>query len=162
MLEEHDIQRRKIEIPPGHRLRGYALTSAWCKSRAHPVAVRIAITLLRDLGSIQAVKGRWAGRSAGGFGVIPWLEVPEVLRSLNRNKNKIQNEAVSENGDSEIDIASAIDPAWYALTLRFKAALVPPGPFMRESFVADLQAEGLSGYGYPEIDGPAAQRAVVY
>ncbi|KAL8952827.1 MAG: hypothetical protein Q9222_001262 [Ikaeria aurantiellina] len=124
----HYNKRCKLEIPPDHHLSQFALTGAGIKNRAHPLAIAIALTQLRQLSDFHTWKTRYASQIITKLSGIPFLESP----------------CLPEEG--------AVEPAWYAFVMRFKAAKAPDG-LTRELFVEQLCAKGLVDVDIPRSTG---------
>jgi len=130
LLWGHYNKRCKADIPKSHPLSPYSLTGAGSKNRAHPLAVAIASTQLERLDNIHRFKMIYASQMVSGLTKIPFLKSPDLI-SIGR---------------------AQIQPAWYALTLRFIKSCAPPG-LSRDSFVGELHDRGLC-----EVDIPGSTR----
>ena len=130
LLWGHYNKRCKIEIPVDHPLRSYSLTGAGLKSRAHPLAIAIALNLLRKLNEIRKFKSYYAQQLAEGLESIKFLQVPTF--------------GFTPNGYTE--------PAWYAFVMRFKSTQAPDG-LDRETFVGELLSHGLGDVDIPGSTG---------
>lgn len=130
LLWGHYNKRCKVEIPVDHPLRSYSLTGAGLKSRAHPLAIAIALKQLRKLGEFHQYKSHYAQQLAKGLESIKFLEVPST--------------GLNPNGYSE--------PAWYAFVMRFKSSKAPNG-LDRETFVGELLSHGLAEVDIPRSTG---------
>ncbi|KAI4160839.1 MAG: hypothetical protein LQ342_005364 [Letrouitia transgressa] len=126
----HYNKRCKLEIPTDHHLHHFALTGAGLKNRAHPLAIAIALSQLRQLPTFHAWKTRYANQMTVNLANIPFLDLPPLS---------------DESG-------GGIQPAWYAYIMRFKAAKAPRG-LTRERFVEELQAKGLMDVDIPRSTG---------
>lgn len=126
LLWGHYNKRCKIEIPLDHPPCAYSLTGAGLKSRAHPLAIAIALNQPRKLDNFHKYKSRYAQQLAEGLEPIKFLEVPTFGSSL--------------DGYSE--------PAWYAFVMRFKSSLAPSA-LDRETFVEELLSNGLQDVDIP-------------
>ncbi|KAL8961507.1 MAG: hypothetical protein Q9193_001946 [Seirophora villosa] len=124
----HYNKRCKIEIPRDHPLHEFALTGAGLKNRAHPLAIAVALTQLRQLPAFHAWKTKYASQLTVQLSSVAFLELP------------------LKNTDSDVE------PAWYTYVMRFKAAQAPPG-LTRESFVEELHAKGLVDVDIPKSTG---------
>ncbi|KAL8741212.1 MAG: hypothetical protein Q9190_006159 [Brigantiaea leucoxantha] len=124
LLFGHYNKRCKLQIPPDHHLYHFSLTGAGLKNRAHPLAIAIALSQLRQLSVFHKFKTEYSSQILSKLSRIPFLDSP-----------------VSAN-------ESGTEPAWYALTIRFKAAKGPRG-LTRETFVAELHSRGLVDVDIP-------------
>ncbi len=107
-----------------HALRSFSLTGTGLKSRAHPLAVAIALDQLRKLDSLHTFKTRYA------------QQMIEKLREV-----RFFEMAFFRSRGSE--------PAWYAFAMRFKASYAPKA-LTREIFVKELTALGLKDVDVPK------------
>ena len=123
----HYNKRCRLEIPSDHHLYEFSLTGAGLKNRAHPLAVALALNQLRQLPNFLAWKTKYARQIATQLSTIPFLEMPATDTGLT-------------------------EPAWYAFTMRFKAAKAPNG-LTRELFVDKLIARGLHDVDIPRSTG---------
>ena len=130
LLWGHYNKRCKVEIPTSHPLQPYSLTGAGLKSRAHPLAIAIALKQLRRLGEFHEYKSRYAQQLARGLESIRFLEVPTF--------------GFRPDGFRE--------PAWYAFVMRFKSSQAPRG-LDRETFVEELISQGLGDVDIPGSTG---------
>lgn len=126
----HYNKRCKLEIPADHPLGAFSLTGAGLKSRAHPLAVSIALNQLRKLDGFHTYKMRYAQQLIKALSHIPFLELPVF--------------------------AQFDEPSWYAFVMRFKASKAPPG-LTRETFVAALHSHGLVEVDIPGSTGLLAK-----
>ncbi|KAK2589777.1 hypothetical protein QQS21_012548 [Conoideocrella luteorostrata] len=126
----HYNKRCKIEIPRDHELFPYCLTGAGLKNRSHPLAVAIALNMLRNLGVIHQCKMRFAAQMRAGLNHIPWLKMPPPVHLQHEYR----------------------EPAWYAFVMRFDAIKAPKG-LTREIFVQQLVQEGLLDVDIPKSTG---------
>lgn len=133
LLWGHYNKRCKLEIPDDHPLKQFALTGSGPKNRVHPLAVRITLDQLRRMPEIRKFKALYAAKLVKDLGKIPFL-IPPFIPS----------------GSWDCDIR--IEPAWYALTFRFKRHLAPPG-LTRERFVRALTDRGLKDVDIPKSTG---------
>lgn len=124
----HYNKRCKLEIPSKHHLRQFALTGAGLKNRAHPLAIAIALSQLRQLPAFHTWKTRYASQMIAKLSSISFLDLPAL------------------------SMGSGTDPAWYAFVMRFKAAQAPQG-LTRELFVAELYSKGLVDVDIPRSTG---------
>lgn len=124
----HYNKRCKLEIPPDHHLRQFALTGAGLKNRAHPLAIAVALNQLRQLPQFHTWKTKFATQMIDQLTTIPFLDIPAL------------------------DLVSGTEPAWYAFTVRFKAARAPSG-LTRETFVKELHSQGLVDVDIPSSTG---------
>lgn len=130
LLWGHYNKRCKVEIPVDHPLRSYHLTGAGLKSRAHPLAIAIALNQLRRLDVFHKYKSQYAQQLAKGLEPINFLEVLTF--------------GFRPNGYSE--------PSWYAFIMRFKPSQAPSG-LDREAFVRELLSHGLEDVDIPGSTG---------
>ena len=126
----HYNKRCKAEIPSDHYLSPFSLTGAGAKNRAHPLAIALAFPQLERLDSILRFKTLYAFQMASRLASIPFLHVPSMVML----------------GESRIE------PAWYALVLRFIGSRAPNG-LSRESFVCKLHERGLCEVDIPKSTG---------
>ena len=120
----HYNKRCKTEIPTDHPLRSYSLTGAGLKTRAHPLAVVVALDQLHQLESFHAFKIRYAKQMIESLEDIAFLEMPYLG-------------------------ADRSEPAWYAFIVKFKASQAPKG-LTRDVFVKELNARGLNDVDIPK------------
>lgn len=120
----HYNKRCKLGIPADHHLRQFALTGAGLKNRAHPLAIAIALNQLRQLPAFHACKTLFAVQMINQLAPITFLELPAL------------------------NFEERTEPAWYAFTMRFKAAKAPQG-LTREVFVQQLHSKGLVDVDIP-------------
>src|SRR5262249_40022525 len=130
LLWGHYNKRCKADIPDDHPLSSFSLTGAGNKNRAHPLAVAIAFTQLQHLDSILRFKRLFAFQMASKLAKIPFLKVPNAVA---------------------IGMAQ-MEPAWYALALRFVGSQAPSG-LTRESYVRELHERGLCEVDIPNSTG---------
>ena len=78
LLWGHYNKRCKVEIPVDHPLRSYSLTEAGLKSRAHPLAIAIALKQLRKLGEFHKYKLHYAQQLAKGLESIKFFRGPHI------------------------------------------------------------------------------------
>ncbi|KAL9621333.1 MAG: hypothetical protein Q9160_004224 [Pyrenula sp. 1 TL-2023] len=135
LLWGHYNKRCKLEIPECHPLRSFIGTSSGMKNRAHPLAVRIALDQLRKLPQFRYYKTLYAARLIAEIGKIPFLEAPRFP-----NHGGFDNPSTS------------VEPAYYALTFRFKRHLAPDG-LTRSVFVSLLHKRGLADVDIPKSTG---------
>lgn len=131
LLWGHYNKRCKVEIPPTHSLREYALTGAGSKNRAHPIAVSIALNQLQKLHQFQSVRDKFAARIADGLREVSFLHVP--------HRHIIRNDQIQHS--------------WYAMILLFDREKAPAG-LTRESFVDQLLSCGLVEVDIPRSTKP--------
>ncbi|KAL8829557.1 MAG: hypothetical protein Q9170_006110 [Blastenia crenularia] len=124
----HYNKRCKLEIPSDHHLSQFALTGAGFKNRAHPLAIAVALTQLRQLAAFHYWKTKYAKQLIAELSHIPFLDLPAW------------------------DLEHDTEPAWYAFVMRFKAAKAPHG-LTRELFVAELYSKGLVDVDIPRSTG---------
>ncbi|KAL8926721.1 MAG: hypothetical protein Q9208_002795 [Pyrenodesmia sp. 3 TL-2023] len=128
LLFGHYNKRCKLETPTSHPLRGFALTGAGMKNRAHPLAIAIALNQLRQLSGFHTWKTKYATQLIVQLFSIPFLDLPAT------------------------GLGTGTEPAWYAFVMRFKAAKAPKG-LTREVFVAELHERGLTDVDIPRSTG---------
>ena len=124
----HYNKRCKLEIPADDHLHQFALTGAGLKNRAHPLAITIALNQLRRLPDFHMWKTKYATQLIVKLSSIPFLDLPVL------------------------DMDNGTEPAWYALTMRFKVAEAPYG-LTREIFVEQLRSRGLFDVDIPRSTG---------
>ncbi|KAI4209143.1 MAG: hypothetical protein LQ351_007895 [Letrouitia transgressa] len=126
----HYNKRCKLEIPADHHLHQFSLTGVGLKNRAHPLAIAVALSQLRQLPDFHTWKMRYANQMTVKLASIPFLDLPPL----------------------SAEVEGGIQPAWYAYIIRFKAAKAPRG-LTRERFVEELQAKGLMNVDIPRSTG---------
>ena len=124
----HYNKRCKLEIPANNHLHQFALTGAGLKTRAHPLAIAIALNQLRRLPDFHTWKTKYATQLIVKISAIPFLELPVL------------------------NIENGTEPAWYAFIILFKVAKAPSG-LTREIFVEQLRSRGLADVDIPRSTG---------
>lgn len=130
LLWGHYNKRCKTQIPVDHPLRSFSLTGAGYKNCSHPLAVAIAFTQLQCLDNIHRFKSFYVLQMVSRLKSIPFLRISDLVA---------------------IDQAQ-MEPAWYALVVRFVASGAPK-ELTRESYVEELHQRGLC-----EVDIPKSNR----
>ncbi len=121
LLLGHYNKRCKQEIPKGHKLYKYHITGMGLKYRAHPLAVSLALSGLKNLEKRLRIKRDFAKKIIKEFKKIKGLRPP--------------------------DLSAKIKPSWYALILQYRKEKLENLDI--EYFYKALIAEGLAEVDRP-------------
>ncbi|NMC51285.1 DegT/DnrJ/EryC1/StrS family aminotransferase [Candidatus Kuenenbacteria bacterium] len=128
LLLGHYNKRCKDEINKEHNLYKYSTTGMGLKFRSHPVAVRIAYSMLSNLDTILRVKRMFAKKIIKEFKKIPYFALPPAFSD------------------------PAYEPAWYGLVFQYKGYNYKYPSI--DNFFRAIQAEGLLEVDRPGSTSP--------
>ncbi len=118
LLLGHYNKRCKQEIPPNHPFYKYAVTGMGLKYRAHPLAIRIAYEVFKELDKYSEIKRFFAKRMIKELKNLPGISLPPAY------------------------FTPDIEPSWYAFLFQYEKEKLEN--LSVEKFFEALKAEGLN------------------